>query len=127
MDSESDLPRPAGDDDNLKRLREQALARLEREERERLPMPVYGAPPLDRGERERLPAPVYGGPPPDGPPKAMRRWILLATAVALAVIAWFMAKYRIWPLRPPAPVYGGPPLPPPGLLLIGRWITRVLG
>ena len=121
MDSESNLPRPQGDPDNLRRLREQAQARLEQEARDRLPAPVYGGAPLE----DRPPAPVYGGAPVNAVRKVSARWIVLAVAIGLAVIVWLMAKLGIWPMRP-APVYGGPPLPRPGLLLLGRWINRIL-
>ena len=121
MDSETNPTKPVGDPENLRRLREQAMARLEREERERAPAPIYGGPPLG----PRPPAPVYGGPPVPAPKKG--RWVLPAIGIGLAAIDWFMAKFGIWPLGPPAPVYGGPPMPRPGLLLLGQWINRFRG
>ena len=86
------LPRPPGDEENLRRLREEAADRMRRE-----PTTVYGGPP----------APVYGGPPPT------RRWtlsgILLMIASALAALAAAIFGYE----KMTAPVYGGPPPPTP--------------
>jgi hypothetical protein len=87
------LPRPPGDPENLRRLREEAAARVRREEIER-----------------NRSTPVYGGPPPLPP---TRRWtlrgILIVIASALAAIAAALWGYRKISL----PAYGGPPAPQP--------------
>jgi hypothetical protein len=108
---EPDLPRPADDPENLRRLREEALRKLDLE------------------ERERVPAPVYGGPPVPAPRKFWRRWMLWVIGILVALVAWLMFKHHIWPVNP-APVYGGPPTPTPpapALLIALRRITRKLG
>lgn len=119
-DSDPPLPRSPDDPDNLRRLREDALRRLEDEERPS-PAAVYGGPP----PVDDLPAPVYGGPAPvyGGPPPVNRRrtlWALLLLALGMvgAFVARLFRRRRIVPdgygqSRPPAPVYGGPPIPPP--------------
>ena len=124
QDSQPRLPRSAQDPDNLRRLRQEALKRLEEEER-LSPAVIYGGPPLlpDRPVREdREPAPVYGGPPIDGGGSVTRRgilWALLLAALAAlgAVAVWLFKKHGAPPVvpqaGPPAAVYGGPPPPQP--------------
>jgi len=108
-DSDPPLPRSTDDPDNLRRLREDALRRLEQ-------------------EKHPSPAPVYGGPPQVDPPT--RRWtlrgllLLLAGIIGGIVALWFGVRRIVAPVyggpppqqtNPPAPVYGGPPPPqPPG-------------
>ena len=90
------LPKPPSDEENLRRLRQQAAERMAREN--------YPSPPM----------PVYGGPP-------IRRWtvrgfitLILSTLAALIAGLWAFRKITT-PVYggPPAPVYGGPPVPPP--------------
>ena len=97
------LPRPPGDSENLRRLRDEAVERVKMEERMRTqPAPAYGGPPPPLFPRLRLPLP----PPP-------RRWalrgILMLIAGALAAIAAALWGYRLISL----PAYGGPPVPQP--------------
>ena len=125
MNSDSRLPRSPEDPDNLRRLREEAVTRLEAEER-RASAPVYGGPP----PRPEPPAPerpdaitVYGGPPLGGGGPVSRRgllWGLILAALAAlgALIAWLIRPRKIFPSSSqelhsqPAPVYGGPPIRP---------------
>ena len=104
------LPKPPGDEENLKRLREEAARRMAQERTER---------PGGRDPQRSEPYTVYGGPP--GP---TRRWtlrgIVLAILGALAALAAAIWGYRkvTTPVYggPPAAVYGGPPVrpePPP--------------
>src|SRR5262245_55079316 len=101
------LPRPPADDENLRRLRREAAARMRQDEASPPePITIYGA------------APVYGGPPP-----LTRRWglrgILALVAGALAALAamvwaFFSGKVSLPAYGgPPAAVYGGPPPPDP--------------
>lgn len=109
------LPRPPQDSDRLQRLREEAVRRVEEEERAGPmrpaapgsgepgpPIVIYGGPP----------APVYGGPPP-GKRGLSRRGVLGAIIVLLgALVGWLLGRRRPQPVLPPATVYGGPA--PPG-------------
>lgn len=76
----------AGDPENLRRLREEAVRRVQRE--------------------ERAVAPVYGG-----PPLPRRRWwrVMLPAIVAVlaALVVWLLTHRNS--VVNPAPVYGGPP------------------
>jgi hypothetical protein len=99
MEPQPPLPRPPGDERNLRRLRKEAAGRMGREE----PVPAD-------------PITVYGG-----PPFVTRRWtlrgILMLVVAALAAIATAIWGYRRIAVPvyggPPAPVYGGPPPPQP--------------
>jgi hypothetical protein len=93
-DSDPPLPRLPDDPDNLRRLRADALRRLDEEER-------------------AAPAPVYGGPSMGGGDSVTRRWtlrriLMILIGAAGAIIALFFVGRRIV-----APVYGGPPMPGP--------------
>ena len=82
------LPRTPDDPEKLRRLRGEALRRVEQEER-------------------RAVAPVYGGAPiPE------RRWTLRALMILLLGAIAAFAGWVAW-RRMSAPVYGGPP-PPDG-------------
>ena len=111
-DSDPPLPRSPDDPDNLLRLREEALGRLEDEERAS-PAPMYGGP-----------APVYGGPPPIGGGGSVTRrrtlWGLFLVALGMVgtIIARLFRGRRLAtpeyaPSTPQATVYGGPPPRPP--------------
>ena len=124
-DSDSRLPRSPQDPETLRRLREEALRRLEEEERTP-PAPVYGGPPPfpERPAPDYpVPAPVYGGPTMGGGGGSLTRrrtlWgLLLAALGALGgVAAWLFGRRHTsgnagqsWM---PGPVYGGPPIVPP--------------
>ncbi|HTS28885.1 MAG TPA: hypothetical protein VMH81_23605 [Bryobacteraceae bacterium] len=99
MGPEPPLPKPPGDEENLRRLRREAAERLDREQHSSPPpAPVYGGP-----------APVYGGPAPVyGGPPVTRRWTIRGVLGALAALAGFWA-YR----KMTTPAYGGPPPPQP--------------
>jgi len=114
------LPRPKGDPENLRALRNRANKRLTQEEIENAQRPAVPAPAPAFGGS---PAAVYGGPPAPvygGPPPRPRRWILLrwwtlAAAAVAGIAAWF-GRWRRRSEQPPtlpAAVYGGPPPPPP--------------
>lgn len=125
-DSDPPLPRSPDAPDELRRVREDALRRLEDEERPPA-APVYGGPPPEyngppAGYDE--PAPVYGGPPVfGGGGSVTRRWtlwglLLVAFGTVGAIVARLFRGSRNVPPEygqsgPPAPVYGGPPIPPP--------------
>jgi len=100
---EAPLPRPPGDEENLRRLRQQAAERLAREEPPG-PEPWVGP---------RPPAPVYGSPFR----MATRRWslrrilVLIGSLVAAIAAIWKLRK--VPQIRISAPVYGGPPAPTP--------------
>jgi hypothetical protein len=103
QDAPTPLPRPPDDPENLRRLREEAVRRVEQEERAR-PITIYGEPP----------APVYGGPPPPpstysaappppapaygGAPAPARRWslvsVVLLIVAALALVAAWLASRK---------------------------------
>ena len=105
--SDPRLPRSPEDPDELLRLREDALRRLEKE--------------------ERPPAPVYGGPPPADRGgwvtrrRTLRELLLVPVGTVGAIVArLFGGRRMVGPVyaqsgpqgqaRPPAPVYGGPAL-----------------
>jgi hypothetical protein len=95
--SQPPLPRPPGDEENLRRLRKEAAERMARE----VPMGPKPSPAY-------RPAPVYGG-----PPIITRRWtlrgvlmLMVSSLVALAAALWGYRKIT-------TPVYGGPPAPSP--------------
>jgi hypothetical protein len=125
-DSDPRLPRSPRDSENLRRLREEALCRVEEEERASAapvyagplqaddatdairvePAVIYGGPPPndDRPAPERdEPAPVYGGPPPfGGGGSATRRrtlWALILAALAaiVGIVTWLLKARRIFP------------------------------
>ncbi len=120
-DSDTRLPRSPKSPDNLLRLREEALRRLEVEER-LAQATVYGGPPPldDRPNPIRdEPAPVYGGPPPFNGDVSMTRrrslWALLLAAFA-GIVAWIVKRHRDGSsgtvlFGPQATIYGGPPIP----------------
>jgi hypothetical protein len=97
-DSDHPLPRSPEDSDNLRRLRDDGLRRLQEEERNFLP--VYGGPP---------PAPVYGGPPAKGRWTPRRLLLILLGIIAALAALLFGTRAVIHPY----PVYGGPPPPDP--------------
>ncbi len=104
-DSDARLPRSPDDPDKVRRLREDALRRLEEEERSS-PAPVYGGPPPFRGGGSITRRRTLGG------------LILGALGVVGAGVAWLFRGRRIVPpdfalTGPQAPVYGGPPIPMP--------------
>ena len=84
---------------------------------------------MEREEREYIPAPVYGGPPMPAPQRVWRRWMTWAIGIVVVVAAWLIYKHGIRPPNP-LPVYGGPPVPtphPPGFLMALRDVARRLG
>lgn len=123
-DSDPRLPRSPQDPDNLRRLREKAMA--DRDEEERMSTAtVYGMPPPPL-EPPAPPeqAPVYGGPSMGGGSGSMTRrltlWglLLLALGAIGAILIRLFGGLRIIPLVlgqsvPSAAVYGGPPVPSP--------------
>ncbi|HLK63503.1 MAG TPA: hypothetical protein VKU19_08685 [Bryobacteraceae bacterium] len=91
------LPKPPADEENLRRLRQEAAERMRREAASYPPAPVYGGPPISR------------------------RWTLrgivtlVASAVAALVAGLWGYRKVVTPVYggPPNAVYGGPPPPQP--------------
>jgi hypothetical protein len=124
-DFDPPLPRLPEDQENLRRLRREALRKLRDEEELLWRAPVYGGPPPPA--EHNSPTTVYGGPPPQEPPSAgtvyggptmggggqvTRRWTLkrilfLVGAILAGLLALFFGTRKIT-----APVYGGPPIDP---------------
>jgi hypothetical protein len=114
-DLEPQLPRVPEDLDALRRLRREALRRLEEEEHGS-PVVVYGGPPVDPSQDgplqpERLPAAVYGGPPLGGG-SVSRRWTLKHILILIGTVLAALSALFFGARKLSAPVYGGPPLPP---------------
>ncbi len=114
--SESDppLPRVPDDPENLRRLRREALRRMEEDEH-RWAAVVYGGPPIDpeTKEPERPPAAaVYGGPAMGGGSPVTRRWTLKRILVFLAALLAGLTALFFGARKIAVPVYGGPPIPP---------------
>jgi hypothetical protein len=82
------LPKPPDDPERLRRLREEALARMKVDER-KAPAPVYGSPVMLRR-------------------RSFRTLFIAILAAIAAIAAWFGFRKTI-----PLAVYGGPPPPRP--------------
>lgn len=114
---EAPFPRIPENPDQLRRLREEAMRRMDREDWPE-PAPVYGGPSMAGSREPERPEPVtiYGGPPfgGGGNGRMTRRLTLIGLLLMLiggvgALVAWFLGHRS----PTPAPVYGGPPPPTP--------------
>ena len=108
-ESNPPLPRLPEDPENLRRLRREALRRMEEDE-ERMPVVIYGGPPPQ--QQDRPPAvTIYGGPPIGGS-GVTRRWTLKRILIVIAALIAGLTALFLGTRKVVAPVYGGPPLPP---------------
>jgi hypothetical protein len=113
------LPRVPEDPENLRRLRREALRRMEEDEF-RAAAAVYGGPPPNTdlgklpqpGQSGPMAATVYGGPTSGGGGSVSRRWTLKRILILLAALLAGLTALFVGTRKISAPVYGGPPIQP---------------